>query len=72
MLVRCGLRKMLEIYKPGLRPSDVTILLRRDMSWWQLFTLIICVGCQSREVLDLELLFLEAERVSLENYLRQP
>ena len=52
---------MRSIVGTGSMPSVVTIFQGRGMSWWQLATLIIYVGFQSRDVLDLEMLFLEFE-----------
>ena len=57
---------MQEISRTGLRLSDVTIYQGRDMSWWQLSSLIICVGFLSNDVLSLEVLSLELDRLSLE------
>ena len=46
-----------------LEVNWVKIYQVRGMSWWQLDTLIICVGFWSRDVLDLEILVLEVEWV---------
>ena len=49
------------------RPSDATIYQWRDISWWQLATLIICVGFFNLDGSDLEGLVLDVDLVIIEH-----
>ena len=61
LLRRCGSLKMQKISQTEPRLAAVTIWKGWGMSWWQLATLIICVGFQRCGVLELDMIILEVD-----------